>query len=233
MKIGEGETMNIDEAVKSRHSVREYTEEKIAPAVAAELEKEIAVCNEEGDLNMQLILDEAEAFGGMMSRLSRFRNARNYLAIVGPKTSALSEKAGYYGERVLLKATMLGLDSCWVAQSFSKSKCTCAITDKEKLACVISLGCGVTHGTAHKSKQMDELCLVDGEMPAWFRKGMEYAMLAPTAINQQKFVFALNEKNTVVAESTGGFYSDIDLGIVKYHFELGAGKENFTWQQKN
>jgi hypothetical protein len=24
-------------------------------------------------------------------------------------------------------------------------------------------------------------------------------------------------------------YSKMDLGIVKYHFELGAGKENFEW----
>ena len=25
-------------------------------------------------------------------------------------------------------------------------------------------------------------------------------------------------------------YGKMDLGIVKYHFELGAGKENFTWK---
>ena len=24
-------------------------------------------------------------------------------------------------------------------------------------------------------------------------------------------------------------YTQIDLGIVKYHFEVGAGKENFEW----
>lgn len=26
-----------------------------------------------------------------------------------------------------------------------------------------------------------------------------------------------------------GFCTKIDLGIVKYHFEIGAGKENFEW----
>ncbi|MFR4700307.1 MAG: nitroreductase, partial [Christensenellaceae bacterium] len=31
----------------------------------------------------------------------------------------------------------------------------------------------------------------------------------------------------VSARATGGFYSKRDLGIVKYHFEIGAG--NFSW----
>ena len=33
----------------------------------------------------------------------------------------------------------------------------------------------------------------------------------------------------VFAKSLGGFYSKVDLGIVKYHFEVGAGTENFRW----
>ena len=54
-------------------------------------------------------------------------------------------------------------------------------------------------------------------------------MLAPTAMNQQKFVFYLSGKNTVTARAGAGFYTKIDLGIVKYHFEIGAGHENFNW----
>ena len=41
-------------------------------------------------------------------------------------------------------------------------------------------------------------------------------------MNQQKFVFSL-DGNVVRAEAGTGFYSKIDLGIAKYHFELGAG----------
>ena len=66
-------------------------------------------------------------------------------------------------------------------------------------------------------------------MPDWFRKGMEAAQLAPTAVNQQKFLFTLSDGNTVTAKAIGGFYDKVDLGIVKYHFEIGAGKENFSW----
>jgi len=48
-------------------------------------------------------------------------------------------------------------------------------------------------------------------------------LLAPTAMNQQKFIFELSgEKAT--AKSGSGFYTKVDLGIAKLHFELAAGK---------
>ena len=65
-------------------------------------------------------------------------------------------------------------------------------------------------------------------MPDWFKNGIDAALLAPTAMNQQKFVFSLNG-DVVSAKAGVGFYSKIDLGIAKYHFEVGAGKENFRW----
>lgn len=71
---------------------------------------------------------------------------------------------------------------------------------------------------------MKELCAADGPLPDWFKSGMEAAMLAPTAVNQQKFRITLSG-DTVKAESLGGFYSKVDLGIVKYHFEIGAGRK--------
>ena len=80
----------------------------------------------------------------------------------------------------------------------------------------------------HKSKSFDTVTQVDGPVPDWFRKGIEAALLAPTAMNQQKFKFYL-DGDTVSAKAGMGFYSKIDLGIVKYHFEIGAGKENFHW----
>lgn len=96
------------------------------------------------------------------------------------------------------------------------------IEKDEKLAVIISLGYGENQGAAHKSKPLSDLCGQTDEAPAWFIKGMEAAMLAPTAMNQQKFKFILNGSQ-VKAVATGGFYSKIDLGIVKYHFEAVSG----------
>lgn len=70
--------------------------------------------------------------------------------------------------------------------------------------------------------------MVEGNVPEWFQKGVKASLLAPTAMNQQKYKFTLNG-NHVLAETGKGFYTKIDLGIAKYHFELGAGKENFSW----
>ena len=222
--------MDIIEAIKARHSVRAYTDRVINPDIITELKKESAAINAESGLHMQIIENEPKAFGGLMSRYGKFENVRNYIAVVGRKGKDLDEKAGYFGERPLLKAVQLGLDTCWVALTFSRGKSRCTVSDNEKLVCVIAFGYGRTHGAAHKSRPVDSLCTFSGKMPEWFDRGMQAAMLAPTAVNQQKFMFSLNG-NRVKAVSTGGFYSKVDLGIVKYHFETAAGKENFDWEQ--
>lgn len=128
----------------------------------------------------------------------------------------------------MLLAQTLGLNTCWVALTYRKGRSRCQVGQDEKLVCVIALGYGTTQGEAHTSRAVTALCRVDEPMPEWFRLGMEAALLAPTAMNQQRFRFTLSG-GAVRGESTGGFYSRVDLGIVKYHFELGAGKENFQW----
>ncbi len=223
--------MDILEAIRTRHSVRSYTDKPIEADVIERIKSEIDSCNKESGLNMQLVTDEPNAFDSIMAHYGKFSGVRNYIALIGKKESDLQEKIGYYGERIVLLATTLGLQSCWVASTFSKSttKKNCEIGKDEKLIGAIALGYGTTQGVQHKGKAMNELCKVDGEMPEWFKSGMEAAMFAPTAINQQKFMFRLNG-NRVTAERTGGFYSDVDLGIVKFHFEVGAGIDNFIWE---
>jgi len=220
--------MTTLEAIEARHSVRSYADQPIPTEIVKELNTEIAVCNQQANLHIQLVTDEPKSFGGMMAHYGKFSGVQNYIALIGPKGGALDETLGYYGEQIAIKAQMLGLNTCWVAMTFSKGKCAATINKGEKLVCVLSLGYGTTQGVAHKSKPMDNLCRVSGEMPGWFRAGMESAMLAPTAMNQQKFFLTLSG-NTVRAETTGGFYSKVDLGIVKYHFEIGAGTEQIRW----
>lgn len=218
--------MNLSEAIKKRHSVRKYKDIKIDAEAEKELRSLINECNRESGLNIQLFTNEPKAFGGMMAHYGNFSGCKNYIALAGEKGA--QEKCGYYGEKLVLRAQQLGLNSCWVAMTYSKSKAPCVINKGEKLHIVIALGYGETQGTAHKSKPMSQLCKTGGIMPQWFKDGMEAAMLAPTAVNQQKFMITL-DGNTVSAKALTGFYSKIDLGIVKYHFEIGAGRENFKW----
>lgn len=221
--------MDVFEAMRTRHSVRKYLDKPIPADVLAKLRQEVDACNREGDLHIQLVTDEPGAFDCAMAKYGSFSGVRNYFVLAGPDDDGLEERAGYYGERLVILAQTLGLNTCWVGLTFSKKKACMDIGPGEKLALVIALGYGATQGAAHKDKPMEKLCRAEGSMPDWFRRGMEYAMLAPTAINQQKFCFTLESDGKVRAEAQKGPFSKVDLGIVKYHFALGAGAENFTW----
>jgi len=220
--------MDLLQAMKNRHSVRSYTDKKIEGETKEQLRQIIDECNRKSGLNIQLCLNEPEAFGSMMARYGKFKNVKNYIALVGKKDNDFEEKCGYYGEKIVLKAQQLGLNTCWVAMTYSKGKSAAVAGKGEKLLMVISLGYCETTGIPHKSKQIVDLCRVDGNMPDWFRQGMEAAQLAPTAMNQQKFIIELCGKK-VTAKALSGFYAKVDLGIVKYHFEAGAGEGDWKW----
>lgn len=214
--------MDILEMMKERHSVRQYQGKQIEGEKREALLKFINQVNTKSNLHIQIFFDEPDCFNSSLAHYGKFAGVQNYIVLVGKKSDSLEEKCGYYGEQIVLFAQSLGLNTCWVALSHGKSK---AILDKnEKQVCLISLGYGVNQGTKHKSKSIQEVSKVNGDMPSWFKEGMEAVLLAPTAVNQQKFIFELKE-NTVYAKVSGlGFYTKVDLGIAKYHFEAVSGK---------
>ena len=213
--------MDKYQAMQARHSVRQYKNQPLEPSAAAALQQEIAACNREGGLHIQLVANEPRAFDGLMAHYGKFSGVKNYLALVGPKGADLDEKCGYYGERLVLKAQALGLNTCWVAMTYSKIPGAFQIGSGEKLTVVIALGYGKTQGVPHKSKPLSAVSNVGSDTPDWFKVGVEAALLAPTAMNQQKFTFTYAD-GKVSAKAGMGFYAKIDLGIVKYHFELGS-----------
>ena len=227
--------MTIQEAIEARHSVRAYKELPLAEDVVKVLEEQIAVLNRVGDLHIQLILNEPKAFQGTMAKYGKFRNVGNYIIMAGKKSDDLDERVGYYGEHLVLLAQTLGLNTCWVGLSYSKVPGTYVLDEGEKIACYIALGYGETQGVVHKIKTVEQVSNASDVTPLWFRKGVEAALLAPTAVNQQKFSFKYagmkNGHHLVYAKK--GFsvigYTQMDLGIAKYHFEIGAGKDNFEW----
>lgn len=213
--------MEIIELMKERHSVRQYTDKKIEKEKREVLNALIAKINQKAGLHIQIIYDEPKCFNSMMAHYGKFDGVNNYIALVREKSKP-DEALGYYGEQIVLKAQELGLNACWVAMTHGKSK---AQIDKgEKLVCLISLGYGKTAGAAHKSKKLSEVCNYKKDMPEWFLSGMEAALLAPTAMNRQKFYFELLPDNSIKITCGRGLYTKLDLGIVKYHFEVVSGK---------
>ncbi len=215
--------MEILEIMQQRHSVRQYTDRAIEPEKRTVLDALTQEINRKAGLSVQIIYDDPKCFDSFMAHYGKFAGVRNYIALVGKKAPGLDETLGYYGEELVLKAQELGLNTCWVALTHGKSKA--AVGRGEKEVCLIALGYGVTQGVEHKSRPMQELCTCGEPMPEWFRCGMNAAMLAPTAMNQQKFRFELLPDGTVKAACGSGFYTKLDLGIVKYHFEAVTGKK--------
>ena len=214
--------MELLDIMKNRHSVRQYIDRKIEADIREQLLDCVSECNEESGLNIQITFDEPECFSTMMAHYGNFRGVNNYISLVGKKDKDLEEKCGYYGEKIVLKAQELGLNTCWVALTYGKKKCKADIADDEKLICVIALGYDATQGNEHKNKELSSVCNCANNMPDWFENGMQGAMLAPTATNQQKFYFTL-DNDKVYLKAGKGFYTKLDLGIVKYHFEALSG----------
>lgn len=222
--------MTLMEAMQARHSVRQYREEALRREDAALLREEIEACNAESGLHIQLVCGEPKAFSGLLARYGKFSGVTNYIALVGKKGPDLSETCGYFGERIVLRAQQIGLNTCWVAMTYSKVPSAFSAGEGEKLCAVIAVGYGKTQGSGHRVKSVREVTEGEPPFPEWFVSGVEAALLAPTAMNQQKFRFAL-QGNRVSATAGSGFYTKLDLGIVKYHFAMGAGADAFTWDR--
>ncbi len=228
--------MDLLQAIKERHSVRKYIDRPIEAEKVAAIKQFIDECNRESGLHLQLVTEEPLAFSTGLFSYGKFTGVTNYIALVAPKQGDYREAIGYQGEKIVLFMQTLGLSTCWVGLTFKNIKDAYVLNPGEELKFVIACGYGEDGGVQHPQKKPITHYYSDkrgtGEpLPDWFMRGMEAALLAPTAVNQQKFLFTLLPNGRVEAKAKFDFigYSHYDLGIVKYHFEVAAGKENFTW----
>ena len=219
------------EALRERHSVRKYQDRPLEESTIKALQDEILKLNREGDLHMQLVLNERKAFKGFLSYGS-FSNVSNYIMIIGKKSDSLEYRAGYYGEKLVLFAQSIGLNTCFVGLTYKKIEGAFEVGSDEKVVLCVAIGYGEADGyRSHKIKRPDQVSNISADSPEWFRNGVEAALLAPTAINQQKFYFEYIPEDKVkpIKGSSLAGYTKIDLGIAIYNFEIGAGRDNFHW----
>lgn len=209
------------DAIKERHSVRNYEDKKIEQDKINQLNELIEACNKQGNLHFQLCEDAGNTYNRLLNRAMGLFSAPSVIACIGPDDETLDERIGYYGEKIVLFAQQLGLNTCW-AGTFNKKKIPAKEEKGERLVISIALGYGVNKGKERKSKSLEQVTSGKGDKPYWFNYGVEMALLAPTAINQQKFEIKFNEDESVSFIDKGGVLSKLDLGIVKYHFEVGS-----------
>ena len=215
------------EAIRARHAVRNYTTKPLPPAIIDGLKEEIGQCNRLGQLHIQLVTDNEGAFKSFIPLFGRFKNVKNYIALVAKMQGDFYVKSGYFGARLMIKAQQAGLNSCWVTSTYNAKKCQVTLAPDEELVGVIAIGYGMTDGRQHKSKSMERLCKPCSDK--WFINGMKASVLAPTGLNKQNFFIEANGNTVSIHTKDNRPMSQIDTGIVKYHFEIGAGKEKFNW----
>lgn len=227
--------MDMLEAMRLRHAVRDYSDRPIDEGALEQLKQAIAETNADSGLHIQLVRGEDDALSGCPTHYGRFKNVRNMLALIGPDSKDLDERVGYWGELLTLKAVALGLDTSWVVlHDTARTDCAWTLDDGERMPAAVTLGHGNRPGRPHRSKPVEELGLVEdgdyAEAPEWFRHGIFAVSLAPSALGKQPFRFTLlADGRTVRAEALDGVQPEICLGIAKLHFKLAAGSGSFVW----
>jgi len=212
------------EAIDARHSVRAYRDMPIEQSIRDSLETFVDEVNRESGLHITVRFDDPEGFDSRLAHYGSFRNVGNYIVLKGKKAADFDFICGYYGEKVVLYAQQLGLNTCWAALTFNKKRVKTLVPEDETLCMVIALGYGETQGRPHKGKSQQDVVEADGGMPDWFAAGVEAALKAPTAVNQQKFCFSLDGDVPSVRVKGLGTYAKVDLGIAAYHFDVATGK---------
>lgn len=227
--------MTLIEAINARHSVRHYISKPLEHDIVEAIKAKIEDCNREGRLHIQLVTNEPKGFNGLIC-YGQFSGVENYLVVAGKNAEDLDYRVGYYGEQLVLFAQQLGLGTCWAGLTYSKIKGTYTLDQGEKIVCMIALGYPNDPGRKIKRKTIEQLSNVSSNTPEWFRRGVEAVQKAPTAVNQQKFYFEYLGKsgNIHLVRAKRLFsligYTKMDLGIARLHFEIGAGRDNFEWE---
>ena len=206
------------EAIYERHSVRNYLQKPIEQEKIKQLEAVIRQCNADGKLHFQFLPDAGKTFNRLLNRAMGLGSAPSVIACVGEEAPDLEERIGYFGERIVLFAQTLGLNTCW-AGTYNAKNVPAEIRSNERLVIVIAIGYGKDQGRPHRSKTADQVTVCEGPKPENFDRGVELALLAPTAINQQRFEIRVSKDGSVDFLDKKGPFSSVDLGIVRYHFD--------------
>ncbi len=220
--------MTLLEAIQKRHTIRTYTGAALEGTILEELNAKIAEINADGKLHFQLINGKENAFDDFTIRYGKWTNVTNYIALVGKDTEELDELCGYYGEQIVLWAETQGLKTGWVETGYTEKPEVLDVKADERLVLSIAIGESELTGKAHRVKSAEALSEVEGEMPVWFRQGMAAATLAPSAGNQQLFKIHYDGEQVSITTEPG-FLEKVDLGVAKYHFELGSHKDHSIW----
>ncbi|MBQ0040809.1 MAG: nitroreductase family protein [Clostridiales bacterium] len=211
--------MNELKMIYERHSVRSYSDKKIEGEVLDKMMAAIDELQQESGIRIEFRESSRKVFTSPMMKLIGWKGDPGYIVLAGKDTDELDENCGYYGEKLVLYLQSIGLNTCWVGM-FKKGGLDIVLSADERPVITIAVGYGNDSGKPHKSKTINEVCDISDISEA-FRNGVDAALAAPTAVNQQKFKISSVDGQPVITADGKGPFIKVDLGIVKYNFEVG------------
>jgi len=233
------------DAIPRRRARRRYDGAPLEPGVIAQIQE---VCREFRpfpQVRAELVTKSPEeALRGVVGSYGKVKGAPALVAFVGDLNDPnVNEKVGYVGEGIILEATALGLDTCWVGGTmfFRRGVVESIVgaAENERVLAVTPVGYAVKgftleeramtgFGLAHRRKPLSELVtgLKEQDWPSWVKAALEAARLAPSAVNRQPWRFHVEPQSITVAVDSPhlsfGISKRLDCGIAMLHIEAAA-----------
>lgn len=238
--------------IKSRISCRTYDgrplSEKDRNALASYITGETG--NPLG-LSVRLRIIDTGDIGQKIGTYGMIRGGKTYLCGAVEKGENALSAYGYVVEKVVLQATSMGVGTCWLGGTFSRSAFADAIglTENEWLPAVSPLGYPREKGGlwnkavravagAEKRKSWAELFFDENidtpltpDQAGVYADPLEMVRLGPSAVNKQPWRIVRDGKlYHFFTAGKGGSEPDkqhdrIDMGIAMCHFELTAREQ--------
>jgi nitroreductase len=231
-------------AIEKRRSRRHFDPSlPIAPETLAALDK---VCNQFAPFPLArscLVTESAESvFKGIIGGFGKVKGTPAFIAFIGNMDDPfVHEEVGYTGEGIVLEATALGLNTCWVGGFFRPEivASLVEVSNKERVLAVTPVGYArefesweeklmTGFGRSHNRLLISELVggLPREKWPDWVNICLEAARLAPSASNRQPWRFDVRDDSITVFVRTRGpefnVSKRLDCGIAMLHLEVAA-----------
>lgn len=228
--------MNILEAIKARRSVRGYNGEALSESLKQSLNKAIDESFSPFGGNVSIRLKEFDMRKGYKpSTYGVIKGASDFFLISMGDDEASALSAGFRFEQVVLKATELGLGTCWIAATFKGSDFERGDSRRagEELRVISPVGFAsnqrliekftrMTFGSS-KRKPFDELFYTDNftrpaEENSRFGESLEMMRLAPSSTNSQPWRVLVDGDVVHFYYKPKSKLSVLDCGIGLCHF---------------
>jgi nitroreductase len=223
------------DAIASRVSRRSFDGRKVDSAVLDRVEETCRRVSEGRSARAVLVRNAPQSvFTGFVGSYGKVAGAPSLVAFVGSDDSLI--ELGFVGESVILDATLAGLDTCWIAGTFSAETAASVVdlAPGERVCAVTPLGyakeakSGAERLATAFMKPRARLAIAEiapgcDSWPAWAREATEAVRLAPSGINKQPWRLRFEGGALVLGSAQGTYWTaPMDFGIAMLHAQLGA-----------